>query len=506
MNLTVGMQSYLEWTIFPHSLHSWDLRVKFDLISILFVFIVSLISFRIFIYSLGYIKDDKEKIIFFVFLVLFALSIIFFILSFNLSSILLGWDGLGVTSFLLVCYFHSKKSINSRLITFMVNRIGDLLIIISIRLFLITHSWNLRYSNIDFYSWSILLIVASFRKRAQLPFSNWLPKAIAAPTPVSSLVHSSTLVTAGVYLIFRLPLFSWDFYKNTVTIISSLTLIFRRLLAVSRFDLKEIIAFSTLSHVSLIVLSLSGGMHQISFFHLCVHAIFKALLFISRGYLIYLFSTQDIRKLFIINFNGLIKFSFTISVFSIMGLIFLARFYSKDFIVENSFLFSNYRNMIFYFSIFFTSAYSIRLLSMLNINCSQSAKLIKEKDWIETGTTILRIFCLLIGPFIQWLIFPINFVIIRVWNKFLIYYFLVVGRLYHLIFKKIVPIRFNFYFIKLYYINFRAIKNKKIMLKLEKGWLILILKTLTFYDLRNDNFNQKNYLFFLFFIVIFLLW
>lgn len=497
---------YLEWTIFNYNLLSWDLRIKLDYISTLFSFIVCIISLRIFIYSLRYIDHRKEKVYFFFILFFFVLSIIIFILSFNITSILLGWDGLGITSFLLVCYYHSKKSINSSLITFFVNRVGDLLIIIRINIFIFTHSWNLRFTNDKVFIWSIFLIIASFRKRAQIPFSNWLPKAMAAPTPVSSLVHSSTLVTAGVYLIFRLPVRFWINRLNWVFYLSSFTLLIRSLLAISSFDLKEIVAFSTLRHVRFIIITLSCKLHVRSFFHLCTHAIFKALLFICSGYLIYLLSSQDIRKLGILNFNIIIKIRFTISVLSIIGLFFLAGFFSKDFIIEEMYNLNLSKNLIFYISVIATSSYSIRLIIYINIMKNFSIQVFKSSDYIKHGIIILSFFSLIVGSLLQWNLFPLRFFIIRSYNKILIYFFLILGLFYSVIkIEKYLNLIFNSFLYKIYYINFFLLKNKKVYFLIEKGWRINIFNFFLFKSLSFNFSNQKTIIILILLILIFFL-
>jgi NADH-ubiquinone oxidoreductase chain 5 len=213
---------------------------------------------------------------------------------------------------------------------------------------------------------SYLVVLAAITKRAQIPFSAWLPAAIAAPTPVSSLVHSSTLVTAGVYLLIR---FNFCFSFNLIIIllfISRITIFIAGLGANFEFDLKKIIALSTLSQLGLIIRILSLGEYILSFFHLLTHALFKALLFICAGCLIHnLGNCQDIRFMGgLINRIPLTCSFFVISNLSLCGLPFLSGFYSKDLILE--ILSMDYLNIYIYFIFFLstglTVCYTFRLI------------------------------------------------------------------------------------------------------------------------------------------------
>lgn len=216
---------------------------------------------------------------------------------------------------------------------------------------------------IQVITWLILL--AAFTKRAQIPFSSWLPAAIAAPTPVSSLVHSSTLVTAGVYLLIRFNFSIRDNLKFYGLLISVLTIFISGLGANFEFDLKKVIALSTLSQLGLIMRILFLGNYKLAFFHLLTHAIFKALLFICSGCIIHNFlNSQDIRFM-----GGLILqipltcIFFNISNLALCGFPFLAGFYSKDLILEfGSFNIINFIvYFLFYFSTGLTMSYSFRL-------------------------------------------------------------------------------------------------------------------------------------------------
>ena len=221
------------------------------------MFTVLIISFSVFRFSYRYISHYKFYTRFHILLFTFVCSILLLIVSSNLLFTIIGWDGLGVSSYLLVIYYGRRKSYNAGILTVLSNRVGDALIIFRIGFILYMGSWNINFykellNTSDIFIF--LLIIGAFTKRAQIPFSAWLPAAMAAPTPVSSLVHSSTLVTAGVYLLFR-HLNDIEGYCqfNIITITGIATIIIARLSALNEKDIKKIVALSTLSQLGLIV-------------------------------------------------------------------------------------------------------------------------------------------------------------------------------------------------------------------------------------------------------------
>lgn len=391
-----------------------------DWISTLFIRFVLFISSIVIFYRSEYIKDEMYISRFIYLIILFVISIIIIILSPNLVSILLGWDGLGLISYILVIYYQNFKSFNAGLLTALTNRIGDVALLISISLFLEYGSWNFSRF-LEFYNLKenmgltlIFIIIAAFTKRAQIPFSSWLPAAIAAPTPVSSLVHSSTLVTAGVYLLIR---FSTGFSENTIKVIlifSLLTIFISGLGANFEFDLKKIIALSTLSQLGIMIRTLALGRYDLAFFHLLIHALFKALLFICAGRIIHNFNNcQDIR--FIGGVSKLIPLTrvyFNICNLSLCGLPFLSGFYSKDLIIESfSILNMNiYVYIIFYLSIGLTVCYRFRLLIytfFMDFNFIRLNSIGDKREVILKRIGILISLVIFRGTILRWLIFPI---------------------------------------------------------------------------------------------------
>lgn len=332
----------------------------FDWIRLIFISFVLLISSLVIFYSNQYIAEDFNINRFILLVLIFVISIIILIISPNLIRILLGWDGLGLVSYCLVIYFQNIKSYNAGMLTALSNRIGDVALLLAIAWILNYGSWNYIFyldiikNNFEIIIIGGLVILAAMTKRAQIPFSSWLPAAIAAPTPVSALVHSSTLVTAGVYLLIRFNiLLENSTLGQFLLLISGITIFIAGLGANFEFDLKKIIALSTLSQLGLIIRILSIGFYKLAFFHLLTHALFKALLFICAGVIIHnTKNAQDIR--FIGNLRIRIPLTcrcFNVANLALCGLPFLAGFYSKDLILETVML--SYINFFSFFLFFF---------------------------------------------------------------------------------------------------------------------------------------------------------
>lgn len=299
---------------------------------------------------------------------LFVLSINILIFIPNLIILLLGWDGLGLTSYLLVIYYRNNKSIGAGIITALTNRVGDALLILAIARALISGYWDLSISPFTInLTISVLIIVAAITKRAQIPFSAWLPAAIAAPTPVSALVHSSTLVTAGIYLIIRFypTLRRFEILKFICFYIGALTCLIARTSAIAENDLKKIIALSTLRQLGIIIIALGLEQPQLAFFHLITHALFKALLFICAGTVIHIENNnQDIRLIGSLeSASPVTTVTLNTANLSLCGTPFLAGFYSKDAIVERFFITSLplTSRVILISRVCLTAAYTIRL-------------------------------------------------------------------------------------------------------------------------------------------------
>lgn len=353
------------------SLFSYDLTISilFDKVRLLFGVVVRIISRMVFLFSRNYINEDKNIWRFNWILLRFVIRIYILIFSGSLLVILIGWDGLGITSFVLIIYYEGLEALGSGFQTFIINRFGDILIILSFILFLFIGIFQL--SDTISLIITIVLSLAALTKRAQYPFRSWLPAAIAAPTPVSALVHSSTLVTAGIYLIIRINCITEidESVKSILLFFGSITCFLGGGAAIFEYDLKKIIALSTLSQLGLIVFTLGLGYPNLALFHLFTHALFKALLFLSAGrFLICTFSCQDIRYIGRIcrtlPFCGVIL---NICIICLIGLPFLSAFYSKHAILDK-FLIADvniFSFVIIFFATLFTVIYSVRLIKCL---------------------------------------------------------------------------------------------------------------------------------------------
>nr|AFU50284.1 NADH dehydrogenase subunit 5 [Disteniazteca fimbriata] len=395
-----------------------EMVILLDWMSLMFMSFVFFISSMVIYYSEEYMGVDLFKKRFISLVILFVFSMLFLIISPNLISILLGWDGLGLVSYCLVIYYQNVKSFNAGMLTALSNRIGDVAILISIAWMMNFGSWNfifyLDFVKDDFCMILIssLVVLAAFTKSAQIPFSSWLPAAMAAPTPVSSLVHSSTLVTAGVYLLIRFNFALSDNLMMTGLLISCLTMFMSGLGANFEFDLKKIIALSTLSQLGLMMSILFIGDYKLAFFHLLIHALFKALLFMCAGNVIHLMGNcQDIRFMGSLMSNLPVTCCFfTICNFSLCGFPFMSGFYSKDLVVE--FMSMQFLNLfiyiIFYLSIGLTVSYTFRLTyySMSGDFNFNSLNSLSETSFLMLkGMGGLISMVLFSGSFMMWLLF-----------------------------------------------------------------------------------------------------
>nr|UDF83737.1 NADH dehydrogenase subunit 5 [Mythicomyia sp.] len=432
---------FIEWDIISINSVSIVMTLLFDWMSLLFMSFVLLISSLVIFYSKEYMSHDYNINRFILLVLMFVLSMMFLIISPNLVSILLGWDGLGLVSYCLVIYFQSIKSYNAGMLTALSNRIGDVALLMSIAWMLNYGGWNYIFYLFHVGDFSLLVvgsfvILAAMTKSAQIPFSSWLPAAMAAPTPVSALVHSSTLVTAGVYLLIRFNSVVISFWMGSVLLLlSGLTMFMAGIGANYEFDLKKIIALSTLSQLGLMMSTLAMGYPKLAFFHLLTHALFKALLFMCAGAIIHnLGDFQDIRFMgSLMTCMPLTSCCFNIANLALCGMPFLAGFYSKDLILEVvccSYL--NFFSFLLYFvSTGLTVCYSFRLVyyAMTGGFGCYSLNQLNDEGWVMLrGMFGLLIMSLLGGAMLSWFIFPAPYMICLPWYlKFLTLFVCVSG-------------------------------------------------------------------------------
>lgn len=410
---------FIEWEIYYSTTMALVYTVLIDWVSLRFISTVTFISSMVLIYSHSYISGDKNFNRFIILVYLFVISIILMVLRPNLVRILLGWDGLGLVSYALVIFYQNIKSASAGMITVLSNRVGDVAILVCISWLFNFGSWDFFYLQSAFVTQDLVLvlalvILAGMTKRAQIPFSAWLPAAIAAPTPVSALVHSSTLVTAGVYLLIRFH--SLLGVSRILLIVSVLTLLMSGWGANFEYDLKKIIALSTLSQLGIIIIVLSVGLYELAYFHLIRHALFKSLLFLCAGYFIHSgLNCQDIRLVG----KRYLSFPVTSIYFvgcslSLCGFPFLAGFYSKDLILERYF-FSQINLLVYTFIVvgtIFTISYSVRLFYYLYTRDFRSVTLgLPECSGVESilivgPIMILFIFSVVVGSWFTWIFVP----------------------------------------------------------------------------------------------------
>nr|ALO70666.1 NADH deshydrogenase subunit 5 [Lucifotychus sp. 1 EF-2015] len=516
------------------------MSILFDWMSLLFMSFVMFISSMVIYYSLEYMSMDLNLNRFILLVFLFVFSMMMMIISPNLISILLGWDGLGLVSYCLVIYYQNYKSNSAGMLTALFNRVGDVALLMAIAWMLNYGSWNyyyyINFMVNDLYMSYILfmVIIASFTKSAQIPFSSWLPAAMAAPTPVSSLVHSSTLVTAGVYLLIRFNLCMDYSMLLLLLFIGSMTMFMAGLSANFEFDLKKIIALSTLSQLGLMVSILGVMGYKLVFFHLLTHALFKATLFMCAGVMIHsLYNNQDIRFMGgLIYSMPLTSLIFIISNLSLCGLPFLSGFYSKDLMLE---VFSmNYLNMymymIYFISTGLTVSYTFRMMYYLLMGDYNYLSFNSHLDCLDYMMKSMMFLVLLIifsGSMLMWLLFPTPYFIclpllmkilalmVSLLGGYMGFYLSLFYIHYNL--KMLMFLKISFYFSLMWNMSMLSslglnwyflMMSKKIYLNFDQGWFEYFgSQNIYMYIMNNSMFLQfmyKNNL--KFYLVLMILW
>nr|AUO29141.1 NADH dehydrogenase subunit 5 [Platorchestia parapacifica] len=413
MFLNNNCSFFFEWEIVMFNSSFCVMSLIFDWMSLMFLGSVFIIASGISKFSDYYMSGDVNFVRFMILLGFFVLSMVFLIISPNMMSILLGWDGLGLTSYVLVVYYQNESSCNAGMLTVLSNRIGDVCILMCVGLILFKGSWNFIFieSKIGFML-SLFIILAGMTKSAQIPFSAWLPAAMAAPTPVSALVHSSTLVTAGVYLLIRFYPLLENIFLSMLLLISIITMFMSGLGANFETDMKKIIALSTLSQLGVMMMILSSGMPDLAFFHLITHAMFKSTLFMCGGAIIHMSNgSQDSRFMSSLNTSSpFLMIVFSVTNLALSGFPFLSGFYSKDLILE--FMFSNNYNMMLVFltvlATGMTVSYSLRVM-FLGMNKISNLKSLSDLEdnnkTLFLGMLVLFFMSILMGYFFSWFFF-----------------------------------------------------------------------------------------------------
>ncbi len=379
--------SYSVWVNLGNWMESELLYVawvsSFDPLSGVFCIMITYITFLILVYTVYYLGEGPHVQRFFSYMTAFAGFMLVLVTGGNYFVMFVGWEGIGVISFLLISYYYTRiQAIKAGLLAFTMNRAGDM--ILSIAFFALfslisTVDYSLVFSLIPYMNENAITIIGlllfggACAKSAQLPLFSWLPGSMEAPTPVSALLHAATLVTAGIFLLLRSsPILSYSSDALLViTLIGSLTAFIAGTTALVQNDLKRIIAFSTISQLGYMVIAIGLAQWNIALLHTVLHAFFKALLFLSAGVIIHsLNDEQDIRKM-----GGLIQFMpFTYSVMligtiALLGLPWLSGFYSKDLILElayGKYEFSGFFAFVLgTITASLTAFYSVRLINII---------------------------------------------------------------------------------------------------------------------------------------------
>ncbi|RYD80950.1 MAG: NADH-quinone oxidoreductase subunit L, partial [Sphingobacteriales bacterium] len=369
-----------------HTFFSWinvgnfhaDFSFLVDRLSVMMLLIITGIGFLIHLYSIGYMHDDENYHRFFSYLNLFVFFMQILVLGANYLITFIGWEGVGLCSYLLIGFWYKNQSYNDAAKkAFIMNRIGDLGLLLGI--FLIYNIFGtLNYTEVfgqagNFVSndriiifITLLLFVGAIGKSAQLPLYTWLPDAMAGPTPVSALIHAATMVTAGIFLIVRSHiLFTLaPFTLEIITWVGLATALFAATIGLAQNDIKKVLAYSTVSQLGFMFVALGVGAYSTAMFHLTTHAFFKALLFLGAGSVIHGMSgEQDIRFM-----GGLRKkmpvtfITFLVGTAAISGIPLLSGFFSKDEIMAKAFEHNPVIWVVLLITTCITALYMFRLL------------------------------------------------------------------------------------------------------------------------------------------------
>ncbi len=358
-----GNHIIFEWIRSGNFQINWAINI--DPLSSIMLVVVTFVSALVHIYSIGYMSHDPFKPRFMSYLSLFTFAMLVLVVSDNFIQLFFGWEGVGLSSYLLIGFWYKKDSANKAAIkAFLVNRIGDFGLAIGIFLIFLyfgtlnynevfQQASNFSQNKINFLGLEanlitlicLFLFIGAMGKSAQFFLHTWLPDAMEGPTPVSALIHAATMVTAGVFLVVRCsPIFEYSqFALNVVTIIGMTTAFFAATVAIVQNDIKKIIAYSTCSQLGYMFFAAGVGAYNVAMFHLFTHAFFKALLFLGSGSVIHSMNDeQDIR-----NMGDLWKkmpftwIAMIVGTLALTGFPFLSGFYSKDAIIEYAYLSQN---------------------------------------------------------------------------------------------------------------------------------------------------------------------
>ncbi len=380
-----------KWLASGDLLSNWSVNI--DFFTAIMISTVNIVSALVQIYSIEYMKDEKNKCKFFCYMSLFTFFMLFLVSSGNLLQLYFGWEGVGLCSYLLIGFwFHKESARNAAIKAFIVNRVGDFFFILGIILIYITFKSihfvdifqninSIKNSYINFFQFQIdlttviciFLLLGAMGKSAQLGLHTWLPDAMEEPTPVSALIHAATIVTAGVFLLCKMSVFFNNsfFSSNIILLVGSLTAFFAATVAITQNDIKRIIAYSTCSQLGMMFIAAGLSLYNLAIFHLVTHAFFKALLFLGAGNIIHALNGEQNIK----NMGGLknqipLTYIFMIiGSLSLCGVPFFSGYFSKEIIVNSilnsDLMLAKFAYLLSIIVIVLTSIYSFRLILLV---------------------------------------------------------------------------------------------------------------------------------------------
>jgi len=350
-----------------------------DRLTSLMMVVVTFVSLMVHVYTIGYMADDPGYKRFFSYISLFTFSMLMLVMANNFVQLFFGWEAVGLVSYLLIGFWYTRESaIYANLKAFLVNRVGDFGFILGIALILANFG-TLDYAQVfaaapksgaNMTLICILLFIGAMGKSAQFPLHVWLPDSMEGPTPISALIHAATMVTAGIFLVARMsPLFELsETARSVVLVIGAITALFMALIALTQYDIKRVVAYSTLSQLGYMTAALGASAYSAAIFHLMTHAFFKALLFLAAGsVIIALHHEQDMRRMGALRrYMPWTYWTLLIGAISSVGIPGFAGYYSKDSIIEAVHASSTPGHLFAYLCVllcvFVTATYTFRLV------------------------------------------------------------------------------------------------------------------------------------------------